>query len=123
MDYIFIIIDPQPYLIAKEIDRVMNFVKLKQEGHPIYFIFNKMNKGVDGKGLCNSLGLEGVINIPHIDPVITYNCLYDGRIPFEHKDIDEEFVDSMDIIIKEIIGNKYYKKERKTSLFNRIFKK
>ncbi|MEC2529540.1 DNA-binding response regulator, partial [Bacillus cereus] len=45
MDYIFIIIDPQPYLIAKEIDKVMNFVKLKQEGHPIYFIFNKMNKG------------------------------------------------------------------------------
>ncbi|UYX55706.1 DNA-binding response regulator (plasmid) [Bacillus thuringiensis] len=123
MDYIFIIIDPQPYLIAKEIDKVMNFVKLKQEGHPIYFIFNKMNKGVDGKGLCNSLGLEGVINIPHIDPIITYNCLYDGRIPFEHKDINEEFVDSMDIIIKEIIGNKYYKKEKKPTLFNRLFKK
>lgn len=123
MDHIFLIIDPQPYLIAKEIDKLLRFLKLRDDGFQIHFIFNKMNKGVDEKGLRSSLEIKDTINVPFVDPKITYGCLYDARIPLEHKDIDEDFVESIERVVNKIIGNKYYKKERKPSLLGKIFKK
>lgn len=124
MDYIFLIIDPQPQAIFKNIERLMYFIGLKEKGYPVHLIYNKMNPGVDEKFLDDNLELDISGKVPHLDPMITYSCYFDGRIPYEHKGIEELFIDEIDEIVTKIIGKSHKKKPKeKVGLLKRLLNK
>lgn len=123
LDYVFVVIDPQPMMIYKNIERLMDYLEMKEQGWPIYFVYNKMNKGVNKKELKDELKLPIAASISYVNPEVIYECLFNSKIPLEHKDIGEDFDMELAEIVDIIIGNQHGKrKKRKAGLLQKLFR-
>ncbi len=103
MDYILIVVDPMPAEVMQNDINIERFKELQSHYNNIFFIINKWTTGIDEVQLLRFMEIDPLERIPYISPQIIHKSIYQCKIPYESKDIQKKFNDSLERIADKML--------------------
>ncbi|MCR5482659.1 MAG: hypothetical protein K6F52_07705 [Clostridia bacterium] len=86
-DKIVYVIDPLPSALLSSHELTGLIKRLEYRGHKVVWVINKSNSGINKRELLGYLKLKKYFEIPAVDPRYIYNCEYNCRIPYTHREV------------------------------------
>lgn len=130
-DLVLVLVDPLPTECMQNEDLLNELFNMKKSGIPVEFVVNRWTSGVNKEELIDFLKVTPLATLPAIDLKYIHEAIYNYRIPFENKTVEETFSKPFYQIIKKFIPADMLKnfcsqkdvEIAKYSLFNNIFKR
>jgi hypothetical protein len=108
-DLTLVVIDPMPVECSQNSKRLDELLEMKKNGFPIEFVVNRFENTVDTEQLKEFIRVTPVAYIPAVDLKYIYKAVYNYKIPFEIKEVEEAIIKPLYQIAKLIIPDELLK--------------
>lgn len=102
-DMIIVVIDPMPTECMQNEELLEKFFEMKRTDLPVEFVINNFTTGVNKEELIDFIRIQPLAYIPAIDKRYIHEAIYNYKVPFEIKAVEDILSKPFYSIVKKLI--------------------